>query len=110
MTPLSTPAMLRAETVSETDYGGRTSAWTEAARLWIALTPGLPGHVALGDAPPARLETATAEARDDARAAVGQQLIVGAPSPSTQPPWTVLAIDRARPAPGRMTLRLERIL
>lgn len=103
MTLPRTPAVLQAETTTETDYGGRTSAWAEAVRLWVTLTPAAPRPLAAGDASPARLESASAEARDDARAARGQQLLV-----EDEPPWTVMTIDRDHPKPGRMTLRLER--
>ena len=105
MTLFRTPAVLQSETQSETAYGGRTGAWTEAARLWVTLTPSAPRPLGVGDTPPETLETATAEARDDLRAGRGQRLIIGA-----EPPWRVVAIDHARPTSGRMTLRLERTL
>lgn len=100
---LGLPARLQLETTAETAFGGRESAWSDLAALWVELTPGPERELAAGEAPSLRIEAATAIARDDARARRGQRLIVGA-----EPPWTVLAVLRAQPQPGRMTLRLER--
>lgn len=98
-----TPARAEAETITDTPFGGRVSAWTEVARLWLDLTPGAERDVASGGAPPLRIETATAVARDDARLTRGMRLLIG-----DEAPWIVTAAARAHPAPGRMTVRLER--
>ncbi len=100
---LRTPALLQAAAETETVYGGRVRAWAAVATLWLDLSAVAGRETASQDQRPVRLESATATARDDPRAAVGQRLVVGA-----DPPWTILAIDHAQPSPGLMRLTLER--
>ena len=101
----ATPAALQAASETPTVYGGLTSTWTLAANLWIDLAPGSSSWSQLEDQRPTRIETASAVARDDLRACAGQQLLAGA-DPN---PWRVIAVQRARPEPGRMTLLLDRV-
>ncbi len=101
-----TPAVLQASTATETAYGGATLAWTAVAAIWIDLKPGAATYDQLEGVRPVRIETAAATARDDARAAAGQQILVG----DDPVPWRVLAVERAQPQPGAMTLRLDRSL
>ena len=91
------------ETLTETPFGGQVSAWAEVALVWVDLTPGAAREATAGDAPPLRIETATAAARDDARIMRGTCLRIG-----EEAPWTVMSVARGHPEPGRMTLRLER--
>jgi hypothetical protein len=101
------PAVLQAEVVTETAYGGRDRAWSDVATLWVLLTPSAPGAQTDGAASaPSPTDTATATARDLPAAAAGQRL-VAADDPD---PWRVLRVDRASPRPGRMTLRLDRLI
>lgn len=97
------PARLEAETVTETAFGGRVSAWNVLAVVWVDFTLGPEREIVAGDAPPLRIETATAVARDDARLLRGRRLRIGDAAP-----WTVTSVARSEPKPERMTLRLER--
>ena len=97
------PARILDGAQSETAYGGLATVWSELALIWVALTPGAPRDASTGDAPPLRIETASALARDDARLHRGQRLAFAG-----EPPWTVTGVDHSHPRPGRMTLRLER--
>jgi hypothetical protein len=99
---LRTLAVLESASEAETVFGGRTRSWVETAALWIDLRP--TGHRTAGDRAlrPGLVETAEAVARTHAAAARGQRLKAGGE------PWRVVAVTPARPAPGRMTLRLER--
>jgi hypothetical protein len=99
-----TPTVLQAATPTETAYGGETLAWTTVATIWIALKPGAASYDQLEQQQPVRIETASATARDDPRAASGQQLLVG----DDANPWRVRAVEHANPQPGVMTLRLDR--
>jgi head-tail adaptor len=99
-----TPATLQAASETETAYGGLTTVWADVATIWIALKPGSATSDQLEQQRPVRIETASATARDDARAAAGQQLLAG----DDPNPWRVLAVERAQPQPGAMTLRLDR--
>jgi len=100
-----TPATLQASTATQTAYGGAALAWTATAQLWIALKPGGATYDQLDGLKPVRIETASATARNDPRAAAGQQILVG----DDAIPWRVLAVERADPQPGAMTLRLDRM-
>ena len=105
--PLNTPALLQTATETETAYGGRERAWTDVAVLWIALTPGPPGEQRDGaHSAPAASETATAVSRDYPSAEAGARLLVD----DDPDPWRVVRVDRGAPGPGRMTLRLDRLL
>ena len=99
-----TPAALQSASETQTAYGGATTAWTTVATIWIALKPGSAANDQLEQQRPVRIENATATARDDSRVLAGQQLLAGA-DPN---PWRVLAVERAQPEPGAMTLRLDR--
>ena len=99
-----TPATLQASTATGTAYGGAALAWAPSAEIWIALQPGAAAYDQLEGLRPVRIETASATARDDPRAAPGQQLLAG----DDANPWRVLAVERANPRPGAMTLRLDR--
>ena len=100
---LANPAVLENAVETETGFGGRTRAWIHAADLWLDLKPGGATTASSQDQRPVRVETAAAEARDHPAAAPGQRLTLAG-----EPPWTVLAVQRGRPTPGRMTLLLER--
>jgi hypothetical protein len=100
-----TPAVLQAAAETETPYGGLAPVWASVATIWIALKPGSATYDQLEQQRPVRIETASATARDDARAAAGQQLLAG----DDPNPWRVLAVERAEPQPGAMTLRLDRM-
>jgi hypothetical protein len=99
-----TPAVLQAAAETETAYGGLVTVWTAVASIWIALKPGSATNDQLEQQRPVRIETAAATARDDPRAGAGQQLLAG-DDPTA---WRILAVERAEPAPGAMTLRLDR--
>jgi len=102
--PYRTPAVLQAATATETPYGGAALAWTPVATIWINLKPGSATYDQQEQQRPVRIETASATARDDLRCTAGQQLLAGE-DPS---PWRILAVERAQPQPGVMTLRLDR--
>ena len=105
--PLTTPAVLQAATETETPYGGRDRTWTDVAVLWIALAPGAPGEVRDGSgSAPVGSASATAIAREHPSAVAGARLLVD----DDADPWRVVRVDRGTPAPGRMTLRLDRLL
>ena len=70
-----TPAVLQAAAETETAYGGLVTVWTAVASIWIALKPGSATNDQLEQQRPVRIETAAATARDDPRAAAGQQLL-----------------------------------
>ena len=95
-------AALQSATETETDFGGRTRAWSTIASVWVQLTPGAASADGGQDQRPVRVETATAQARDHTLAAAGQQLVLDGP------PWRVIAVQRVQP--GRMTLILDRAL
>ena len=79
-------------------------AWADVAGVWVMLAYGSAGEEAAQEMQPVRTEAATAVARDHPTAAAGQRLAVdGDPLP-----WRVLALRRGEPAPGRMTLVLDR--
>lgn len=99
------PATLQAAVETETAEGGRARAWSDVAPVWVELRPGAGSADAAQEQRPVRVETAVAFARDHPAAAAGQQLAV-----PDGPPWRVLAVRRADPAPGRMTLLLDRAL
>lgn len=101
----NTPATLQAAVETETEFGGRIRDWTVVAHLWTTLRITAPHPEQGGDRPPETSETATAVARDHPAAEAGQQLCVG-----DAPPWTVVAVRRAQPGPGAMTLILDRLL
>lgn len=84
-------AVLETAAVSDTPFGGRVLAWTTAAELWVRLDE----H---GGDPP----TAAAEARSHPAAVAGARLVLDGER------WSVLAARRDAPAPGFMTLDLER--
>jgi len=104
--PRAQPAVLEAAAETETAYGGRDRVWSQAATLWVSLTLGAPGEQTAADAAPAEAGTATAVARDHPGAAPGQRLTVTGDAD----PWRVRRVDRGTPTPGRMTLRLDRLL
>ncbi|CAN5340026.1 hypothetical protein BH09PSE2_BH09PSE2_03440 [soil metagenome] len=105
--PLRTPALLQTATEVETPYGGRDRTWTDVAILWIALSPGPPSEVRDGStSPPVGAASAVAVAREHPSAAAGARLLVD----DDPDPWRVVRVDREAPGPGRMTLRLDRIL
>jgi hypothetical protein len=90
---------------TETAFGGRQRVWTQIATLWVDFEAGSSRlQSAAGDAGtrPVALRSASAVARDLDLAAPGQRLSLDAVL------WDVTAVDRARPAPGFMTLSLER--
>ena len=89
----ATPATLQAATATETAYGGATVAWADAAAIWIDFRPGAASYDQLEGVAPVRIETASATARDDPRAAAGQQLLAG----DDHNPWRVLAVERRQP-------------
>ena len=95
-------ATLQSAAETETDFGGRTRAWSDIATVWVTLTPGSATNDAGQDQRPFRVETATASARDHPLAAPGQQLVMD------DAIWRVLAVQRT--TPGRMTLLLDRAL
>lgn len=100
---LRTLAVLEAPSEAETVFGGRTKSWTQVAALWVDLQPA--GHRERSEETtrPVLIETARAVARTHAVAARGQRLKAGGEA------WRVVAVTPARPAPGRMTLSLERM-
>ncbi len=99
------PATLQAAAETETAEGGRARAWSDLALVWVELRPGAGSADAAEGQRPVRVETASAGARDHPLAAAGQRLLT-----PDGPPWRVLAVRRADPAPGRMTLLLDRAL
>lgn len=94
MTPVKTP----------TAYGGLVRAWSPAATVWLDLLPGPGRELSVGEQRPLRIESALAIARDQPLAARGLQLVLGA-----EPPWRILSVARDHPAPGLMSLTLERV-
>jgi len=98
---LRTLAVLEALSEAETGVGGRSRNWTEVAAVWGDRRPA--GHREAGDgaARPILTETAEAEARTGV-AARGMRLKAGGE------PWRIVAVQPARPRPGRMILKLER--
>jgi hypothetical protein len=98
---LRTLAVLEALSEAETVFGGRSRTWTEVAAVWVDLRPA--GHRDAGDGAtrPVLTETAEAEARTGV-AARGMRLKAGGE------PWRIVAVQPARPRPGRMILQLER--
>ena len=101
----SRPAVLQAVVETETPDGGRARAWSEVAALWVELRAGAASEAAAQEMRPVRVEAATAVARDHPAAAAGQQLALDG-----EPPWRVLAVQRAEPTAGRMTLVLDRAM
>lgn len=99
------PATLQIAVETETAEGGRTRAWADVALVWVELRLGADASDTAQEQRPVRVETASAFARDHPLAAAGQQLVT-----PDGPPWRVLAVRRADPAPGRMTLLLDRAL
>ena len=97
------PAVLQTAVETETAEGGRTRAWSDAATVWVELRAAAASAQAAQELRPVRVETATAVARDHLAAAAGQRLVV-----EDDPPWRVLAVAREAPAPGWMTLALDR--
>ena len=98
---LRTLAVLEALSEAETVFGGRSRTWTEVAAVWVDLRPA--GHREAGDGAmrPVLTETAEAEARTGV-ATRGMRLKAGGE------PWRIVAVQPARPRPGRMILKLER--
>lgn len=103
MSPPRTPARLQLPIETETEFGGRTTEWTDAGLIWIDLGPVGRRSEVVADSPQLNVQSATAVARSDPRLTRGVRLQVG-----DDPPWTVLAVDPDQPRPGRITLRLER--
>ena len=97
-------ATLSAPSESVTPYGGRSVSWNEVATLWLDLRPVTRRQWTRPDGPPQTTETLDAEARDHPDAAPGQRLSVDGQT------WRLVAVQRALPAAGRMTLTLERDL
>lgn len=105
---LRTPATLEQATETETPLGGRKKSWTVAAQLWVAFaavrlaerTPAATGAARELASPERATAETTAEARDHPLAARGMRLSADGQV------WRVAAVDRGRPAPGRMTLIL----
>lgn len=94
LTPVETP----------TPYGGLVRAWSPAATVWLDLIAGPGRELSVGEQRPLRVESALAVARVQPLAARGLQLTIGA-----EPPWRILAVARDHPAPGLMSLTLERV-
>lgn len=98
-------ATLEAATETPTAYGGVTLAWSQVATVWITLKRGpLRTAEPATDHPPAAEQGATAIARDHPLAAAGQRL-----SPPGEPFFRVVEVRRGEPAPGLMTLVLDRL-
>jgi hypothetical protein len=93
LTPVETP----------TPFGGLTRTWTAAATLWLDLLAGPGRELSVGEQRPLRVESALAIARDHPLAARGLRLQLGA-----DPPWRILAVARDHPAPGLMSVSLDR--
>ena len=92
-------------TEAPTAYGGVSLAWTQVATVWVRLNRGpLQEADPAADHPPAALQTATAVARDHPLAAAGQRLTLHG-----EPPFHVIEVRRGEPAPGAMTLILDRL-
>ena len=97
------PATLQAAVETETPDGGRLRAWSDVATLWVEVRAGAAAADAAQEMRPVRVETAVALARDHPSVAPGQQLVLAG-----EPPWRVLSATSGAPAPGRMTLALDR--
>ncbi len=98
-------ATLDAPSETPTAYGGLSLTWTQVATVWVAIRraalregAGAPGG------PPAVSQGATATARDHPLAAAGQRL-----TPPGEDPFRVVEVRRGEPAPGAMTLILDRL-
>lgn len=103
--PFRLAAQLLVPVESETAFGGRTRNWSAAATVWLDLLAGPGRDYAAGEQRPLRVESALAVARDHSLAARGLRLAIGA-----EPPWRILAVTRDHPAPGLMSLTLDRTL
>ena len=103
--PRPQPAVLQSAAETETDYGGRNRAWSQAATLWVSLTIAAPTQETGADAVPREAASASAVGGDHPNAAAGQRLLVG----DDPDPWRVRRVDRGVPSLGRMTLRLDRL-
>lgn len=106
-TPLSQDvlATLEAATETPTPYGGASMTWSQVATVWVAVKrAALRETGAAEDHPPASAQTATATARDHPLAAPGQRLTLPG-----EPPLRVIEVRRGEPAPGAMTLILDRL-
>ena len=97
------PATLQAVVETETPDGGRLRAWSDVATLWVEVRAGAAAADVDQEMRPVRVETAVALARDHPSVAPGQQLVLAG-----EPPWRVLSATSGAPAPGRMTLALDR--
>lgn len=104
MTPRASPAVLQAAVETETAEGGRTRVWADVATLWVTLAYGAATADEAQEMRPVRVEVATATARDHPAAEAGQQLAITGDDAA----WRVLEMRRGAPAPGRMTLLLDR--
>ena len=95
-------AVLKSAAEAETAFGGRTRSWSEVATLWVDLRATSGSERAEADQRPVLAESARAEARDHAAAAVGQRLVVGGEN------WRLIRLVRGAPKLGRMILHLEK--
>lgn len=84
---------------AETPYGGRSVSFEAAGSAWLKCGARRRQERGSGDERHA-VETMTAEARADARLAVGRVLRFGGAD------WTIVTVEDARP--GRAKLGLER--
>ncbi len=106
-TPLSQDilATLEASIETPTAYGGVSLAWSQVATVWVALKrAALREADAAEDHPPAAAQAATAIARDHPLASPGQRLTLPG-----EAPFRVVELRRGEPAPGAMTLILDRL-
>lgn len=100
------PAAVQAPVAADTPYGGRTTAWSAIATVWVELRrAAAPAVETAADQPPERVERAEARARTHPALAPGVRLDTG-----DGPPWTVLAVHADEPVPGRCVLLLDRLL
>ncbi len=99
------PYALETPVRTETPYGGRTVVWTPSGTVWLTLAPAAPHEVEGGDRPPERTEAAQAHGRTHPTVNVGVRLTSG-----DETPWVVRAVLADPDAPGRMRLRLDRLL
>lgn len=96
-------ATLQAAVEAETEFGGRTRAWSDVTDLWVELVRKGAAEPAEGGLRPVFTEDAIAVSHDDPLAEQGQILLAGGDS------WRVVRVVRAAPKLGRMTLHLDRV-
>jgi hypothetical protein len=101
--PFRLAAELLAPVETPTPFGGLARTWGPAATLWLDLLAGPGRELSVGEQRPLRVENALAIARDHPLAARGLRLQIGA-----EPPWRILSVARDHPAPGLMSLSLDR--